>query len=189
MTSTELLAYFIIGLIIYRIFIVPIKILWSKRKERWQRENPETVPTSNSPYESIRYAHKHILTENEQRFYHELKKMADSHHLLVCPKVGLKELFVVKTSKANYMLGFNKINRKHIDFILCDQDLRLKLGIELDDRSHELDKTGVNDSIKDMIFRQNGIPLVRVKAKYNYTSEYIDSHLRKVIDSIAVSGQ
>jgi len=74
---------------------------------------------TNSNDDILPYKSKYILTKNKYLFYKELKKITDRNNLLICPKVGLKDLFEV-TDKANYMSWFGKIAQKHIDFLVCD---------------------------------------------------------------------
>ena len=40
-------------------------------------------------------------------------------HLIICPKVSLGEIFYVSHPNEN-MAYFNRINRKHVDYLLCD---------------------------------------------------------------------
>ena len=66
-------------------------------------------------------------------------------------------MFEIKDTK-NYKTKFNKINKKHIDFLICDSELNTKYAIELDDKSHEKEKNKVNDNFKNALFKQTGIP-------------------------------
>jgi hypothetical protein len=59
---------------------------------------------------------------------------------------------------------FNKISRKHIDFIITDINWQVKCLIELDDYTHKYNrKTIENDEFKDEIFKELWIPLLRFK--------------------------
>lgn len=145
-----------------------------------KRKSGESEKPLNN-LENMPYKSKYLLSSNEYNFYKELKIYADEKDLLICPKVGLKDLFEVKGTK-NYMTYFNKINKKHIDFLVCDNNLKPKYAIELDDKSHEQEKSVENDKFKNAIFTQANIPLIRIKALQQYNREYIE----KSINSAAV---
>ena len=133
--------------------------------------------------ENLPYRFKYLLTPNEYKFYNELKKFTDENGLLICPKVGLQDLFEV-TDKNNYQTFLNKVNRKHIDFLVCDATLKPKYAIELDDKSHEKEKNKVSHDFKDAIFGLAKIPLIRVKAMQQYTKEYVESAIVGIAGSI-----
>lgn len=107
------------------------------------------------------YAAKPILTKREYRFYLILREVADEHHCLICPKVGVKDLLAV-TDKKQYMKYFHKIAQKHVDFVICDQNLYVLFAIELDDSSHETKDAKKRDRLKDKAFAAAGIPLKRI---------------------------
>lgn len=107
------------------------------------------------------YAARHLLTKREYRFYLLLRNIADEYHYLICPKVGLKDLLTV-TDKKQYMKYFHKIAQKHVDFVICDQNLHVLFAIELDDSTHETKDARKRDHLKDKAFAAAGIPLKRI---------------------------
>lgn len=108
------------------------------------------------------YQARPILTNREYRFYQLLRHETDRRGLLICPKVGLKDLIGVSTRK-NYMKYFRLISQKHIDFVICDQSLRVLFAIELDDSSHDTKEAHKRDRFKDQAMRAARIPLKRVR--------------------------
>jgi hypothetical protein len=57
----------------------------------------------------------------------------------------------------------NKIDRKHVDYLLCDpQTVRPLLGVELDDGNHQRSDRQKRDSFVDQVFTAAGLPLVWV---------------------------
>lgn len=109
------------------------------------------------------YASKHLLTKREYKFYFLLRREADRHRCLICPKVGLKDLLAV-TDKHEYMKYFYKISQKHVDFVICDRDLQVLFALELDDSSHDTKDAKERDRFKDRAFAAAGIPLKRIRA-------------------------
>ncbi len=107
------------------------------------------------------YAARHLLTKREYRFYLLLREVADEYHCIICPKVGVKDLLSV-TDQRQYMKYFHKIAQKHVDFVICDQDLYVLFAIELDDSTHETRDARKRDHLKDKAFAAAGIPLKRI---------------------------
>ena len=68
-----------------------------------------------------------------------MKLFTDENNFLICPKVGWKDLFDVKDAK-KYTFYLNKISKKHIVFLVCDNTLKPKYVIEIDDKSYEKEK-------------------------------------------------
>lgn len=125
------------------------------------------------------YKKKYILTNNEYKFYKALKEYAEEKQLIICPKVGLKDLFEPKAAE-NKMSLFGRIAQKHIDFLICDKELRPVYGIELDDKSHEREDRQKSDQFKNELFKSCGIPLYRITTKQEYTKADIEEVTSKV---------
>lgn len=84
---------------------------------------------------------------------------------VVCPKVNLADLFYVTRPNENQAFR-NKIDRKHVDFVLCDpKTMRPICGVELDDSSHGRRDRQERDN---QVFEVAGLPLVRVPAQAAY---------------------
>lgn len=108
------------------------------------------------------YQARPLLTRREYSFYMLLRRETNQRGLLICPKVGLKDLIGVSTRK-NYMKHFRRIAQKHIDFVICDPSLRVIFVIELDDSSHDTKDARKRDRFKDQALRAAGIPLKRIR--------------------------
>lgn len=79
-----------------------------------------------------------FLSPAELSFFNLLRDVIGERAVL-CPKVRLSDLFCVKHSDpGRFRIYTNKIDRKHMDFVLCDPvTMRPFLALELDDRSHK----------------------------------------------------
>lgn len=108
------------------------------------------------------YERQPILTKREYACYLLLKKEADRHHCLICPKVGLKDLMRVY-DKRHYMKYFYKISQKHVDFVICDRSLNVLFALELDDASHDTQEAKKRDKFKDKAFKAADLPLKRLR--------------------------
>jgi len=121
-----------------------------------------------------------FLSPAEVSFYHVLRS-ALGEDLRICPKVGLNDLFFVRRPKENQGYS-NRINRKHIDFVLCDaRTMRPMLGIELDDSSHARGDRQERDAFVDEVFGAAGLPLVRISVRRAYTAQEIRAAVERAI--------
>ena len=70
--------------------------------------------------------------------------------LLVFTKIRLADLVYMPKGTANRQTHFNRIQSKHVDFVLCPRDkLSPVLVIELDDASHEEEARRDRDTFVD----------------------------------------
>ncbi len=133
-----------------------------------------------------------FLSPAEQSFYLVLKSIV-SDWALICPKVALGDLFYAKSNDPSKYRSFaNKIDRKHVDFLLCDpKTVRPLLGIELDDKSHQRSDRRVRDEFVERVFTAAKLPLVRIPVRQSYSASELGSLLRQHIGSnkVGTSGQ
>ncbi len=117
-----------------------------------------------------------FLSPAELSFYRVLR-LAVKEQVVICPKVNLSDLFFVTRPNGNQKYR-NKIDRKHVDFVLCHVDtMRPLLGIELDDAGHQRADRVERDQFVDQVFQAAGLPLVRVPAKVGYDPKAIAAQL------------
>lgn len=112
----------------------------------------------------------HFLSPAEQNFYRVLKA-AVAESAIICPKVALGDLFYARISDSSQHRSYtNKIDRKHVDFLLCDpQTLRPRAGLELDDTSHRRSNRQARDAFVERVFTAANVPLVRVPVRRSYS--------------------
>jgi predicted RNA-binding Zn-ribbon protein involved in translation (DUF1610 family) len=120
-----------------------------------------------------------FLSPAELSFYLVLKSTV-SEWALVCPKVSLGDLFYVKSSdNSKFRTYTNKIDRKHVDYLLCDpKTVRPIVGIELDDKSHQRKDRQERDDFVEHVFAAAKLPLVRVPARRAYSVTELNSLLQ-----------
>ena len=110
-----------------------------------------------------------FLSSAEASFFQVLKTMIGDR-LVICPKVSLAEIFFVARGEA-YQTYQNKIDRKRVDFLLCDpKTLKPVFAIELDDSSHERPDRQERDAFVEEVFATALLPLVRVPAQQTYNT-------------------
>lgn len=74
---------------------------------------------------------------------------------------------------------FNRIQSKHIDFVLCDHDVvRPLLAIELDDSSHHRADRQDRDVFVDSALAVAGLPLLRITARASYNVQEVTNAIQ-----------
>lgn len=117
-----------------------------------------------------------FFTSAEANFYRILKRTI-KEHFLIFPKVSLKEfLFIpVQTNRSEYQSLFNKIDRKHVDFLICSPEtLQPVFAIELDDSSHRRASRSERDTFIDSVLSTANLPLVRVPVRAAYNTQELE---------------
>ncbi len=135
----------------------------------------QTVPIQNiEPYvqneEKMPYYRKNLLTKNEWAFYKQLKPIADKMNLSILAKVRVADLVDIQKglTKSEWQTAFNRVNKKHIDFILCNPDnLYPLLLVELDDSTHQQEKQKERDEFVEALYKKTGYKLLRVSGAGN----------------------
>lgn len=120
------------------------------------------------------YLRDDFLSTAEASFYHVIKGMMGSY-LTICPKVALSELLYVPRRNGNFQAFQNKIDRKRVDFLVCDaKTMRPRFAIELDDSSHQRPDRTERDEFVEQVFEAAGLPLVHIPAKNAYDTRELD---------------
>ena len=108
-----------------------------------------------------------FLTPAEVSFFHVVQSFLPAEYHLVV-KVRLADLFFVRQPHLN-QAARNRIDRKHVDFLICDaKTMEPKLAIELDDRSHQRKDRQERDAFIDEVFRAAELPMVHIAAAKGY---------------------
>ena len=124
-----------------------------------------------------------LLTPAERSFYGALKSCTGDQ-LEVFAKVRLADVFspAKGTNGSERRSAQNKLNQKHLDFLLCRaDDLAPVAAIELDDSSHKRAASEKNDGFKNDLFAASPIPLIRVPAKSAYNTSELATIINEAI--------
>lgn len=144
-----------------------------------QTENEEAENTTKA---NLPYIRKNLLTKNEWYFYKDLKPIADKLNLAIIAKVRLADLVEVQKglTKSEWQTAFNQINKKHIDFVLCNpENLYPILLIELDDSTHQQEKQKQRDEFVENLYQKTGYKLLRVNGSGELEEKINNSLLDK----------
>lgn len=139
----------------------------------------EIAPDSQEKTEEQKYdLQPSLLTPTEEIFYGILKEVvADSYQII--PQVQLSKIMKVRDSNRNYTNyhDFNQVNKKSIDFVLYDENLKAYLAIELDDYTHSRPNRIKRDEFVNKIMNEAGLRLVHVQVSNNYDLGMLKSEI------------
>lgn len=137
---------------------------------------PETA--KEYPY----HLRDYFLSNAEISFYHILRTIS-AERAMVLTKVSLGDLFFVKSDDASkFRVYTNKIDRKHVDFLLCNPKSMIPfLAIELDDKSHQRKDRQERDEFIEQVFKAAKLPLLRVPVRHTYSVAEVESLLHPYI--------
>ena len=142
-------ALFILGVFIV---ITLISVSFSKQKGR----------SGNVPKVSYRYQRKqYLMTRAEHDFFAKLEAAYGASYY-VFPQVHLSTFLDHKVNGQNWKGALSTIDRKSVDYIICDKaNLQPLVAIELDDFTHDRADRQARDGLVEAIFAQADMPLVR----------------------------
>lgn len=126
-----------------------------------------------------------LFSPAEWLFYGSLVQAVDDQ-FLVFGKVRIADVLTPNRSlsRSGWYSAFNRISRKHFDFVLCDKITQsIVAAVELDDRSHLLPSAIARDSFVNRICKESGLPLVRFRVLSGYDSEVIRGEVLTALSS------
>lgn len=125
-----------------------------------------------------------LLSAAERSFFGVLQQAIDGR-MLVFAKVRVADVLSPERGlqRSRWQRAFNRISARHFDFLLCDAaELGPLLAIELDDASHDGDKTQARDAFLDAACASAGLSILRIRAQPAYAVQeiaaQIEQHLR-----------
>lgn len=120
-----------------------------------------------------------LFTPAERSFLGVLEQTLDNKYR-VFGKVRLGDLVkpAKGLSKSRHTSALNKVNKKHVDFVVCSaSDLSVVGVVELDDQSHEREDRAERDVFVDDALRGAKIPIARFSAKKGYQIPEVEAKL------------
>lgn len=118
-----------------------------------------------------------LLTKREWNEYQILKEAAARRGLMICPKVRLLDLVEPKPNARNNKTLLNKVMSKHVDFVICNQDMEVICIIELDDTTHLRQDRMERDDFVDAVLRGAGYKIIHTWAMEPDILDFLDIHL------------
>jgi very-short-patch-repair endonuclease len=109
---------------------------------------------------------KYLFSAAERSFYEVLRRLIPDHTIFA--KVRLADLVHATAKGSEWRAHQNRIDRKHVDFVICNADLVPVMAVELDDSSHDELRRRDRDLFVDQVMTAAGIPYVRIPARRGY---------------------
>lgn len=144
--------------------------VWNEEKQLWihplSGDTPTSLKTGKTESQNVvidfstAYQAKYLLTKNEWAQYKKLKVIADEKGYVICPKVRLLDIIEPQKGHEKYKTLMYKIQAKHVDFVICDKDMHIKVIIELDDSSHDKKDRKERDEFVDLILQSVGYKVI-----------------------------
>lgn len=154
-------------------FVLDRTVFRKKRRRKGSTRKQYRTTTSSANYENS-YIRVPLLTQREQRQYAVLKQIADEKNVLICPKVRLLDLVSPVHGVRNYKALLSKVMSKHVDFVICSQEMYVLGIIELDDSTHFRQDRIQRDEFVDTVLRSAGY---KIKHTFEITSDILDDFL------------
>ena len=121
-----------------------------------------------------------FLSAAEISFYHVLRSTLTADATTVI-KPRLSDILFVRQPHIN-RAARNKIDRKHVDFLLCETaTMRPRLVLELDDSSHQHKERQERDQLVDGALKAAGLPVLHVKAARGYVPQELFAQIQQAI--------
>ena len=112
----------------------------------------------------------------EEYLYSVLTKIINIHFF---PHQHLRDIFTAKNTALS-----KKLAKMHCDFVARNHRMKVLFAIEIDGRQHEFDvKQIANDQLKDGLFKENNIPLLR------FSAEEVRNSSKTVVNKILEAAQ
>lgn len=110
-----------------------------------------------------------FMTRAENNFFQGLRKAVGDDYVIFA-QVHLPTIVDEKVPGQDWKSARWKIDRKSVDFVLCDPVyLNPKLAIELDDPSHERPERQDRDRYVEGVLEQAQLALLRISYKENFS--------------------
>ena len=107
-----------------------------------------------------------FMSTPELALFNTLQTLVGRRYV-ICPKVGLNDIFYIVRPNENVHF-FNKIFRKHVDFMLCEPvTFKPTIGVELV-KPVSKNETRETDQFMEDLFLSAGLPLVHVPSSDRY---------------------
>jgi hypothetical protein len=131
--------------------------IWPVTDPSWQSPKSDPLPYARKKY---------FFSIAERSFYEILRRLAPNYILFA--KVRLADVVYVTKGSGAWRTHLNRIDRKHLDFVICDTNLAPVLAIELDDSSRDGGNRKDRDEFVEQVLAASALPIVRVRAKRGY---------------------
>ena len=132
----------------------------------------------------LRYQRLDALFSPAERSFLGVLDQVTKHEFRVFAKVRIADELNPRKGlrKPEWQRAFNKISRKHFDFVLCNPNtLSVLCAIELNDKSHGEKARQARDAFLLDVCEAVGLPLIMLDAKQSYAPAEISAKIANAI--------
>ena len=125
---------------------------------------------------ALPYQKEPVLFTPAERSFLAVLEPALGAQFRVLGKVRLADVIKVKPglSGSARQQAFNRIQSKHLDFVVCDPtDLSVQFVVELDDSSHQQSRRQTRDEFLNKALAAAGVPVFHFPVKRTYSAQDI----------------
>ncbi len=150
----------ILVVLVFVVIAIAIKI-YDFRKSPEQHIKPKIT---------YKYARKrYVMTMSENEFYRTLQEAIGTSYMIY-PQAHLDLFLDHKVKGQNWKGALSTIQRKSVDFLICNREYYNPLvAIELDDSTHERPDRVERDKLVEAACSVADMPLVRFQVASNYS--------------------
>lgn len=129
---------------------------------------------------------ENFMSSTELALFRVLQTMVGAHYI-ICPKVALNDIFYIVRPNENVHF-FNKIFRKHVDFLLCEPNtLKPAFGIELVKPVGKTETRETDQFMQDL-FLSAGLPLIHVPSSERYSEQDLTELFQRAVTKVKDTG-
>ena len=119
-----------------------------------------------------------VMTPNELSFYKTLHEAVNG--CVIIPQAHISMFLDHRIKGQNWKAAFSRINGKSIDFLICTNDMKPLIAIELDDSTHNQPDRKTRDDFVNSIMTNTNMPLLRFKTG-EWNSEIIKHRITQAL--------
>lgn len=156
------------------VLLVVAAVLAVKKLGLLDAKEENTLPFKKKDY---------FLSKAEISFFHVLGSILDEQWLIFT-KIRLIDLVSIPRGTENYQSHRNRVQAKHVDFVLCDRkSVTPVLVIELDDSSHNKPNVQKRDQFVNAVMKAAGLPILRIPVQKGYDTRKLQQMLQAALSS------
>ena len=119
-----------------------------------------------------------VMTQHELIFYKTLLEAVSG--CVIIPQAHLSMFLDHKVYGQNWSRAFSRINGKSVDFLICTNNMKPLIAIELDDNTHDRPDRQKRDIFVNSIISDANMPLLRFKGD-EWNSEIIKREVARTL--------
>ena len=159
--------------LIFVIIVLILDLIVTKRNNNIDKQKID-IKEDTINYNELYQKKIYLLTQDELKFYKLLKSITNRNNLNLFTQVSLYEIIKAKNIK-----DFNKIKSKTIDFVITDINCKIKVCIELDDKTHIKEQRQERDNFIEKLFKQLDIKLLRIPVQNYYNLKDLEDRIKE----------